>query len=246
MGKKNFVRNFTETIASSTQPYRSGIVTRIFTPVFEIFCVYQNLAVTYVGVSTAIIFTLIIATLNFIATQLIILQNDLKTIVLNDDTHLVDKEKLKSFVSNHINVLKLTDEVSAMHSKTILVIFLGAMTSNCLEIYHISVLPVRDLSSVTLFLELLLIMLAIFLICSAADNIDNESIRLAKAVYEVNFVGTSLSFQKSLIIILRQSQRPIEVRSAGIMSVSFITFTAILRTMYSAYTMLETLRSNNL
>ncbi|KAF5307432.1 hypothetical protein FQR65_LT06946 [Abscondita terminalis] len=216
-----------------------------YSPVFEIFLVYQNVTIIYLVVSMAIIFTIIVGCLNFIATQLIILQNDIKTIVLDDDTHLIDEGKLINFVNDHISVLKLTDEVSAVYSKIILITFLGVMSTNCLEIYLISALPVKDMSSVTLFLEVLAGLFAIFLICAAADNIDNESIRLANAVYEVNFVGTSVSFQKSLIIILRQAQRPIEIKSAGIMSVSFVTFTAILRTMYSAYTMLKTMRSNN-
>ncbi|KAF5306035.1 hypothetical protein FQR65_LT00750 [Abscondita terminalis] len=168
-------------------------------------------------------------------------------VVLEDDgMQLVDKERLKSFVKNHIRLVKLTNEVSAIYSKTILATFLGVMSSNFLEIYLISALPVKDLSNVTLFFEVLSVLLVVFLICAASDNIDNESIRLAKAVYEVNFVGTSLSFQKSLIIILRQAQKPIEIKSAGIMNVSFITFTAILRTIYSAYTMLKTVQSNNL
>ncbi|KAF5307431.1 hypothetical protein FQR65_LT06945 [Abscondita terminalis] len=216
-----------------------------YSPVFEIFCVYQFLTIIWTGISTSIIFTIVIATLNFIATQLIILQNDIKTIV-DDDTRFVDTEKLKSFVNNHVRLLKLTNEVSAIYSKTILITFLGVMSSNCVEIYLISVLPVKDFSNVTLFLEVLSVLLLIFLICAASDNIDNENIRLAKAVYEVNFVGTSLSFQKSLIIILRQAQKPLEIKSAGIMNVSFITFTAILRTIYSAYTMLKTVQSNNL
>ncbi|KAF5289697.1 hypothetical protein FQR65_LT11751 [Abscondita terminalis] len=217
-----------------------------YSPHFEIFCVYQNLVFIYVGVTSSVIFTTIVGSLNFIATQLIILQNDIKAIVQDDETHLVDKEKLINFVNNHICVLKLTDEVSAIYSKTILVTFLGVMTLSCLDIYLISVLPAQDLSSVTVLSEVLLALTAIFLICAASDNIDNESIRLAKAIYEVNFVGTSLSFQKSLIIILQRAQKPMEIKSAGIMNVSFLTFTAILRTMYSAYTMLKTLHSNNL
>ncbi|KAF5304237.1 hypothetical protein FQR65_LT08044 [Abscondita terminalis] len=101
-----------------------------YSPVFEIFCIYQNLSIIYVGVSIAIIFTIVIGTLNFIATQLIILQNDIKMTVLDDDTHLVDKEKVKSFVNNHVRLLELTNEVSAIYSKTILITFLGVMSSN--------------------------------------------------------------------------------------------------------------------
>ncbi|KAF5289696.1 hypothetical protein FQR65_LT11750 [Abscondita terminalis] len=227
--------------------YGSASILNIkYSPYFEFFCVYHNLAFVYVGVTVSVIFTTIVGSLNFIATQLIILQNDIKAIVVDDETHLLDKEKLINFVNNHIWVLKLTDEVSATYSKTILVTFLGVMILSCLDIYLISVLPVQDLSSVTVLLEVLLILYAIFLICAASDNIDNESIRLAKAIYEVNFVSTSLSFQKSLIIILRQAQKPIEIKSAKIMNVSFITYTSILRAIYSAYTMLRTVRSNNL
>ncbi|KAF5271836.1 hypothetical protein FQR65_LT05067 [Abscondita terminalis] len=217
-----------------------------YSPVFEIFCVYQSLAIFYVAVTIVMIMTIIVATLNFIATQLIILQNDIKTVALNDDTDSVDEEKLINFVNNHISLLKLTDEVSATYSKTILVTFFGVMSLSCLDVYMMSGLPIKDFNSVTVFLEGLSALFAIFLMCAASDNVDNENIRLAKAVYEVNFVGASLSFQKSLIIILRQAQKPIEIKSAGIMSVSFITFTAILRTIYSAYTMLKTMQSNNL
>ncbi|KAF5304236.1 hypothetical protein FQR65_LT08043 [Abscondita terminalis] len=217
-----------------------------YSPVFEIVSVYQNIAMIYVGVSITTIFTVIVGTLNFIATQLILLQNDLKIVVLDDDTRLVDKEKLKSFVNNHVRLLELANEVSAIFSKSILVTFLGVMSTNCLSIYLISVLPVKDLNSVTVFLEALSALLAIFLICAASDNIDNENIRLAKTIYEVNFVGTNLSFQKSLIIVLRQAQKPMEIKSAGMMNVSLITFTAILRIICSAYTMLKTVQSKSL
>ncbi|KAF5307433.1 hypothetical protein FQR65_LT06947 [Abscondita terminalis] len=147
-----------------------SVVNVKYSPVFEIFCVYQHLAIFYTGISAAIIFTTIVGTLNFIATQLIILQNDIKTVVLDDNKHLVDNEKLKIFVNNHVRLQKLTNKVSASYSKTILVTFLGVMSTNCLSIYLMSVvlkttaichdyyieifqLPVKDLSSVTLFLE---------------------------------------------------------------------------------------------
>ncbi|KAF5304234.1 hypothetical protein FQR65_LT08041 [Abscondita terminalis] len=217
-----------------------------YSPVFEFLCVYQHLAVICGTVSLTTIFNIVVGTLYFIATQFIILQNDIKMIVLDDDKHLVDNEKLKNFVDNHVRLLKLTNKVSEIFSKTIFAIFLGFVSASGLEMYLISVLPVKNLSNVTFFLEISSGLFILFLICAAANNIDNESIRLAKAIYEVNFVGTSLYFQKSLTIILRQAQKPIEIKSVGIMNVSFITFTAILRIIYSAYAMLKTVQSNNL
>ncbi|KAF5306037.1 hypothetical protein FQR65_LT00752 [Abscondita terminalis] len=208
MGKNNFVRNF----------YRIGS--------FEHSAIskwyrYKNIySATYV---TAIIISILLQfiytlTLRYTKTD----PNEWKC------WHTSGRQrKLINFVNNHMIVLKLTDEVSEIYSKTILTTFVGVMSSTCLEIYQISVLPTKDLSSVTVFLEVLSALFAIFLICAAANNINNESIRLAKAVYEVNFVGTSTSFQKSLMIILGQAQKPIEIKSGRIMNISFITFTAV-------------------
>ncbi|KAF5307434.1 hypothetical protein FQR65_LT06948 [Abscondita terminalis] len=89
---------------------------------------------------------------------------------IDDDTHLIDEGKLINFVNDHISVLKLTDEVSAVYSKIILITFLGVMSTNCLEIYLISALPVKDMSSVTLFLEVLAVCLPFFNLCRCGQH----------------------------------------------------------------------------
>ncbi|KAF5278835.1 hypothetical protein FQR65_LT03523 [Abscondita terminalis] len=191
-------------------------------PNFELYSVYQTASIIY---------------------AFVILQNDLKIMANGEDARVMD-EKIKTFVNNHLQVLALIKEVSTIYGKTILATFLGMLGVICLDIYRMSELSIQDVGGIRIFLEVLTGLQSIFFICLAAENIERENERLTNAVYDVNFVGTSLNLRKSLIVIMQQTQKPIGMKALGIMNVSLITFGAIVRTIFSTYTMLKTVNSD--
>ncbi|KAK4878810.1 hypothetical protein RN001_011316 [Aquatica leii] len=106
-------------------------------------------------------------------------------------------------------------------------------------------MPLQDVRSLRIFLEALLSSFTLLFICHASENVVDESERLANAVYHVDFVGTNLSFQRSLIIIMQQTQKPLVIKAGSLIDVSLVTYTAILRASYSSYTMLKAVHTNN-
>ncbi|KAF5278836.1 hypothetical protein FQR65_LT03524 [Abscondita terminalis] len=247
-GIDSFISRYTNTDPNKWK-YIYGAVQVVdvrISPNFEIFSIYQCASMVFTIIPFATNSVFIIGNLNFVAAQFIILQNDLRTMVVDDDARMLN-EKIKNFVNAHLRVLNFVKEVLGIYGKDILIMFALMLALICLDVFRMSEVPINDMANFRFFEEILAGFQTVFFISWASENIEIENEQLTKSVYDVDFVGAGakLPFQKSLIIILQQTQKPIGVKCAGIMNVSMITFTGIVRTIYSTYTMLKTVRSDD-
>ncbi|KAK4878709.1 hypothetical protein RN001_011215 [Aquatica leii] len=230
---------------------RISIVNITYSPNFEFFYVYQSVSVMYGMVSYVVITILITGVFDYIATQFQILQIDLSN-MLYEPTFITEKKttwnylqnQMKDFVSYHIHVSKVVDEVTEIFSEVILCTFIGIVTVICLNVYRASMLPLQNINAFRILLEAIIGSFCTILICNAGENLTQEGQRLSEFAYDVDFVGTDLRFQTCLMIIMRKSQQPIRLKAGKLIDISLVTFAWIMRASYSLYAVLKTANSN--
>ncbi|KAK4878041.1 hypothetical protein RN001_010547 [Aquatica leii] len=196
-----------------------------YSPNFEIVYFYQSVSILY-GCILNIMNTII----------------NLKSI-MSDYKNTLQKN-LINFVEYHVRVMAIAKDFQAIYTHSVFIIFLATISVTCIEIYRLSMLPLNDIGTLRLFFELITECFQMFFICTAGENMTHESERIAVVAYETDFMSTTLSVQKSLIIIMRQAQRSLLFRAGSIVDISVITFATILRTSYSAYAMLKKVNDN--
>ncbi|KAF5283287.1 hypothetical protein FQR65_LT14029 [Abscondita terminalis] len=174
-----------------------------------------------------------------------ILQNKLKVIVKGvDQSYELLKVELKDGVAHHREIIAVLKNVSAIFNKTIGILFGCILIANCIEIFQIKYLRKQDVGVTGIMLECLIVSIHSLMICNAGENVIRQSGLIADAVYEIDFVGTDLRFQKSLTMVMRFAQIPVRIRAWNLVDVSFVTYTSIISKTYSAFVMLKNLNAN--
>ena len=75
--------------------------------------------------------------------------------------------------------------------------------------------------------------------CVVADNLRHESENLQNKIYSCNWLDQSVKFKKMLLMILRRSQEPMVVMSAGFVPCSLNTLWWIEKFIYSVYVLFK-------
>lgn len=72
-------------------------------------------------------------------------------------------------------------------------------------------MPLFDASILQSYLELFLLCTLLFFLCYWATELTLAGFSIAHAVYSLDFIETDLKFQKSLLLIMIRSHKPVRV-----------------------------------
>lgn len=72
-------------------------------------------------------------------------------------------------------------------------------------------MSVGGFAGLTDLVELSHLIVQLYIMCYWANQILIESKRVAEACYHTNFVGKDVRFQKSLVLIMLRSQKPVQL-----------------------------------
>ncbi|KAF5284629.1 hypothetical protein FQA39_LY16987 [Lamprigera yunnana] len=233
-----------------------SIVNTTYSPNFEIVMVHQSISLFYGSTLGIVCIVIICSVLNYITMQYKILQNNLKTMLPKAKEKMIQEnsdnaykylgEEIKNFIIYHNYVTKIAKEAVEIFGKAIFGIFCGTLGVVSVDIYRASLIPTGDISSVSIFGETLTALFATFIICMSGEIMVHESEQISRVAYEIDFVGTDLRFQKSLLFIMGQAQKSVPLKAEKLVSISLLTVTSILRASYSAYAMLKSTNDSNL
>lgn len=215
-----------------------------YSPNFEIVYVYQSFAVFYSAMAASTIIAVIYGFFNYIATQFKIVQHNLTTMLSNAKKSLSQNnvnnsdmywnalsKEIGKCVVYHIQITKMLKEFEEIFSIAILFFFISYSCTVCFELYRVSIVSWHDTDFYKTVLEGTSLVFATYLINACGENVTHESNQIANTVYEIDFVGTDLRFQKSLVTLMRQSQKPIRVKAGKFIDISLIAYTQVLATL---------------
>ncbi|KAF2889866.1 hypothetical protein ILUMI_16307 [Ignelater luminosus] len=229
-------------------PYGPVTVVNVtYSPNFEIILVYQVFSMScYAGCFCATDL-LAAAALAHISYQFKILQHYIKNVMkfcykemlkeastvkskmANYDTSLIPwkylKNGLSKIVDYHLAIIDIAEELENIFSGMLLVVFISTLAVVSLVIYRLSLIPFSDSRIFVAFGEVLLGLGQTILICFWGEQIINESELVVSSVFEMDFVGTDVRFQKGLILVVQRSQKPVRLTAKGFAIIGLSTFT---------------------
>ncbi|XP_050553229.1 odorant receptor 4-like [Spodoptera frugiperda] len=80
----------------------------------------------------------------------------------------------------------------------------------------------------------------IFIVCWYADDIYRASVGVADAVYESGWYKSNTRCRRAMLVVLQRSQRPLYFTALKFRAITMITYSSILTTAYSYFTLLYT------
>ncbi|KAF5277140.1 hypothetical protein FQR65_LT03846 [Abscondita terminalis] len=150
---------------------------------------------------------------------------------------------LQDAIIYHINITDLADKVMDMFSDSIFITFVFSLGLVCISAYRASLHPVFELHVAIGIIEALCGNFPSALICFYGENMRKDSEDVALAAYEIDFVGTDLDIQKSIVLLIRRSQTATKVRAGKFVEASLATLVSIMRASFSTYMMLRTVNA---
>ncbi|KAK4882956.1 hypothetical protein RN001_006275 [Aquatica leii] len=204
-----------------------------YSPNFEIVFVYQSCAVFSSAIVAATIIVIITGVLSYIATQFKILQHNLKIMLSNKNLDNSDvywnalRKEIEKCVVYHIHITKTLKKFEGMFSIAMLFVFISFSCNVCFDMYRASIIPLQNMGFYRTVFEVTIVLAALFLINKCGETVTYESEQVANAVYNIEFVGTDVRFQKCLVNLIRQSQKPIRVKAGKFIDMSLLSYAQV-------------------
>uniref|UniRef100_A0A182NZ53 Uncharacterized protein n=1 Tax=Anopheles dirus TaxID=7168 RepID=A0A182NZ53_9DIPT len=233
--------NFNRSLVYNTYyPFLEPIKQR--SPLFELLFCSESLSgyTTWAGV---VAFDGLYVVLVLYATSLMRLLRDLVRETANP--HLTDTERSffqRECILHHIRTKQLIEKINEIFSPILLVQLFTSTSVICVIAFAAS-MPTDGADSQTMLMVLYLIaaIYQLFQFCWYGQRLQNESTALPLSVYDVEWERCAQNFKTSHRILLLYSQRQIDMRAWSFSAMSLETFSTIIRSAASYFTVLQTL-----
>ncbi|KAF5301373.1 hypothetical protein FQA39_LY10771 [Lamprigera yunnana] len=149
------------------------------------------------------------------------------------------EKRLQSAILYHVAIISVSKKIEKTFRMSNLTVFLILTIIICLLVFQISLI---EPSSSVFWIDVSYILPLTSLLvmnCYNGNEIIIKSEQIGNACYNLNFVGTDIRFQKSLVFMIQRSQKPIVFTVGKFASLSLMTALSAARAGYSYFMLLR-------
>ncbi|KAH0555104.1 hypothetical protein KQX54_015259 [Cotesia glomerata] len=181
-----------------------------FTILYYFLFFTQVVAVYQLLINTMVIFNSVVL-LTYIVTEFKVLFNEFKKVIKK-----YEDGQLNVFIKKHIQCIEYAENLNYMLRFMILRCFVTVIVT-----VIFAAIPILFYTKIFEMIRGIAIVITSLMCVLAftfpADDLYEMGEEIAHAVYDSNWIGTSLSLQKSVIIIMCRSQKPLVIKVDGIL-----------------------------
>ncbi|XP_023708399.1 odorant receptor 4 [Cryptotermes secundus] len=118
----------------------------------------------------------------------------------------------------------------------------GGVSNECGTVkfsYNCEEVPVASTTFLTILLFIICVLSLLLLPCWYGNELTLQSLELAQAAYDCDWLDAPQSFKRSLVTIMCRAQKPVRLTAWKFFNVDLQTFTSVLRATYSFYQVLH-------
>ncbi|XP_070156627.1 odorant receptor 46a-like isoform X2 [Polyergus mexicanus] len=157
---------------------------------------------------------------------------------LNNKSHTW--ETLRDCVRHHDLIFDFASVVNDRFAKIIAIQFITSTLVVCSNLYQLAQ-TTMSAEYLPLVLYTVCMLIEIFIYCWFGNEVKLKSLQLTDRIFEMNWPKLNNNFKKTFLMIMNRATIPIEFTSAYLFSMNLESFVGLLRTSYSAYTLLQRL-----
>nr|AXF48769.1 odorant receptors OR13 [Lobesia botrana] len=193
--------------------------------------------------------TFILGVLILAIAQLEVLDNKLRTITDKDQKRRptgapIDNSimKLKNSIIHYDELGKFCDTIESVFSMTLFVQFSMASCIICVVLFRFT-LPAPWQYFIFLGSYMFIMIIQILVPCWFGTRIQDKSQLLSHAVYSCDWCAKSRYFKSSLRLFVERANKPLSITAGKMFPLSLTTFTSIMNSSYSFFTLLRHMQS---
>ncbi|XP_062541747.1 odorant receptor 4-like [Armigeres subalbatus] len=213
-------------------------------PIYYILYLFEIYSGVIVCVGTAGFNSIFCLLSSHLSMQLILVRSWIESSVKAKDGNAgKSRENLRRIIEYHQDLLRFKDALQEIFSTTLFLNFAASSVLMCMQLYLITTAGYALMIKFTLFMQCIL--LEIFILCYYGEEIVVHSSSIANGAYNSNWYLSGSSKQnprygKSLILVIQRAQRPMILTAWKFWPLTIGTFSAILQTSWSYFTLLRT------
>nr|XP_026498748.1 odorant receptor 4-like [Vanessa tameamea] len=145
-------------------------------------------------------------------------------------------EEFTFIVKRHRALIRLSSDVEDLYTFTLLVNFINSSIIICFCLFCCAIIEKWNEFNYKIFC--LTSILQIWILCWYGQQLLDTSTGVAEALYNCGWYVASKGMKKSMLIMMQRSQRKVYVTTYGFSIVSLDSYTTILKTSWSYFTLL--------
>nr|AZQ24948.1 odorant receptor [Aphidius gifuensis] len=159
-------------------------------------------------------------------------------ILNNESREKLKKKLLIGCEIHHLAIYQFAKTTNNTFKIPIFIQYFASALVLCVSTFSLSQIEPLSTEFISLFMYLICVSTQIYIYCDCATDVYFESDSISTSIYKSNWTSLSVSNQKSLIIIMARTLKPIKYTS-GYIELSLTSFNNLLKMSYSIYNVLK-------
>ncbi|XP_049813387.1 odorant receptor Or2-like [Schistocerca nitens] len=143
-------------------------------------------------------------------------------------------------VDTHKELIRLVGLLESLMNPVAMLQFLVGAVSSCVVLFSATYSPDSN-SALKCWGSLPLLLTQLFLYCSGAQHILDQSEAVAMAAYDCAWCDSSSKLKRALQLVISRAQKPLALTAGKLYAVKRATFLSLIQATYSYYTLLQNL-----
>ncbi|XP_063986035.1 uncharacterized protein LOC135167118 [Diachasmimorpha longicaudata] len=150
-----------------------------------------------------------------------------------------DPKLISDCVQHHLKILQFVEATNNIFTATLFTQFSISSLVICVSVYDLSKTTPFTGDFVEVVLYLMSMLLELYIFCLYGNDVTVESGRIANYIYDLDWPSLDTSVQKDLLIVMMRTMKPLRFTSGHIYVLSLATFSGLLKTSYTTYSVLQ-------
>ncbi|XP_025266805.1 odorant receptor 13a-like [Camponotus floridanus] len=215
--------------------------------IFWIMSIQQILSVILSAIITAGTETLIFGLFLQTCAQFEIFESRLHKFMINKMAnylnHLpssqnVGKLTISRYIHHHLCIYKFAKTINIIFNQVFFIQYFGSIFLICTSIYYVST-HIMDSGSATMIFYTFGMFVQIYFLCWSGNEVILKSMSVGDAIYHMEWILLPISEKKELLMIMKRSTITVKFTSSFLITLSLQSFSSILKTSYSAFSVLQ-------
>nr|AQN78478.1 olfactory receptor 76 [Meteorus pulchricornis] len=156
----------------------------------------------------------------------------------DDDVKQWETKKMMELVEEHLEIIQIISKLNDIFGFVIFMQYCVSSTVLCVTVFVFAQVTKFDGYAAMMITYTGCLYFQVYLLCSAGSEMAYQSSKFASHVYASDWDRLQISTQKSLLLMMMRSHKPLKFTSFNIIELSIDSFSQIVKFSYSAYNVL--------
>ncbi|XP_044733317.1 odorant receptor Or2-like [Chrysoperla carnea] len=157
----------------------------------------------------------------------------------NESIKLYIRNEFRNIIGHHADIVQFTQDFESIFQMIIFFKFIGCILSLCFLLYQMSLLPVGSIRFNYIVLLYIIFILQLLLFCWWANEAVLTGQEIGTEISKLIWIDKEPTIKKALMMIVRQSQKPLKFTAGKFFLLDLNTFVSIVYSGFSYFTILK-------